>query len=119
MNSTPRQHPSVRRVNRAYVEVPPSPLTAASQRVSGISLHVVPNNNKLKENAPVQPAQTSISQAGGSSTSLKRKFLDHDPSLSLNGVMTSAKKAKPSAVPSGATLNVKQIQGPNSAIAKT
>jgi len=117
MNSTPGQHPSVQRVNRAYVDVPPSPLTAAIRRGFGNSLHAVPSNNNRKENAPLQPSQTSMSQ--GVSTSLKRKFLDSEPSLVVDGVMVLAKKAKPSAVPCGATLNMKQIQATDPAIAKT
>lgn len=121
MDSTPRQHPSVQRVNRAYVDVPPSPLTAAIRRAPGNSLHVVPNNIKRKENTPLHPSQMSMSQGGGASTSLKRKFLDSEPSLVLDGVMVPAKKAKPSAVPCGATVNVnvKQFQGTDPAIANT
>jgi hypothetical protein len=108
MSSTPRQYPSVQRVNRAYVEVPPSPLTFY-RRVAGSAQHVVPSNNEQKENTPLKPSLL-MSHSDASSTSVKRKLMDlESSSFVLEGLILPQKKSKLSFVPNGAPLTVKQV----------
>jgi hypothetical protein len=102
----PRQHLSAQRVNRAYVEVPPSPLT----RYSRVAEHNLLSNNEQKENTPLKLSSHPMSHFDASSTSLKRKLLDHEPSsLALEGIILPPKKSKLSSVPLGAPLNIKQV----------
>jgi hypothetical protein len=109
MSSMPRQHPSVQRVNRAYVEVPPSPLTI-HRRVTVSGLHNVQSNNEQKENTPLKPFSLPMSHSDAPSTSLKRKLLDREPSsLILESIILPPKKARLSSFSSGAPLNIKQV----------
>jgi len=109
MSSIARQHPSVQRVNRAYVEIPPSRLTI-HRRVTVSALHNVQSNNEQKENTPLKPFSLPMSHFDASSASLKRKLLDREPSsLALEGIILPPKKAKLSTLSSGAPLNVKQV----------
>ena len=71
--STSRAHPSIQRINNAYVQVPASPLSLASYHPLRTP------STKLKENTPFRPFTTN------SSTSRKRKLSDcisiHDGSI--------------------------------------
>jgi len=99
MSATPSSHSSVQRLNKAYVQVPPSPLTLSSYRSLNTSSHVV-SSSKLKENTPLRPFQlANMSNHSASTASSKRKASDRDSSsLILDGVNPSAtKKSKLSA----------------------
>ena len=109
MSSMLRQHPSVQRVNRAYVEVPPLPLTIY-RRVTVSALHNVQSNNEQKENTPLKPFSLPMSHFDAASTSLKRKLLDREPSsLVLEGIILPQKRARLSSFSSGAPLNIKHV----------
>lgn len=114
MSSTPKQHSAIQRLNRAYVQVPPSPLLLSARRVSGSALHVAASN-KLKENTPLRPLQTSMAHYSPPSTSLKRKLSDREPgSLIFDGVVMPLKKSKLSPSDNGASSN-KGVEPPNGA----
>ena len=95
MASTPRTHPSIQRINSAYVQVPASPLSLASYRPLRTPIHTA-SGTKLKENTPLRLQFTT-----NSSTSRKRKFSDcvsiHDGPLS---VLKKAKLIAADATPS-------------------
>ncbi len=78
MSATPSQHSTVKRINRAYVQVPPSPFTISGRRTFQNSPHVASSCNELKENTPLKSLQTPMSYIGSSSTSLKRKLSDRE-----------------------------------------
>ena len=107
MSSTPGQYPSLKRViNRAYVQVPPSPLTNY-HRVTGSVLPFVLSKSEQKENALLKISALPMSHSDASPTSLKRKSVDWEPaSLDLDG---AHKKSKLSFAPLGPPLNVKHI----------
>ncbi|KAF8972987.1 hypothetical protein BDZ97DRAFT_1752045 [Flammula alnicola] len=96
MTSTPKSHPAVQRLNRAY-------------RALGTPTHVA-GSSSLKENTPLRPCQLTMNQHGSSSASLKRKLSDREPpALVLEGVIISTKKSRLS---TGAItpLKAKQIE---------
>jgi hypothetical protein len=80
MASTSRAHPSIQKINHAYVQVPPSPLSLASYHLLGTPVHTA-SSTKLKENTPFRLFTTNPS------TSRKRKISDcisiHDGSISV------------------------------------
>ena len=82
MPSTSKAHPSIQRINNAYVQVPASPLSLASYRTP---VHTA-LSTKLKENTPFRLFTTNPS------SSRKRKLSDcisvHD------GPVSVLKKAK-------------------------
>ncbi|KDR75076.1 hypothetical protein GALMADRAFT_156959 [Galerina marginata CBS 339.88] len=102
MSATPKSHPAVQRLNKAYVQVPASPLSLTSYRALGTPNHVA-SSSRLKENTPLRAAQLAMMQhASSSSAFLKRKLSDREPSsLIFDGVNPSAKKSKLS---TGATI---------------
>ncbi|KAF8871260.1 hypothetical protein CPB84DRAFT_1830164 [Gymnopilus junonius] len=79
MSATPNSHSVVRKVNKAYVLVPPSPLNLSSYRPLRTPVHVA-GGSKLKENMPLRPSQLAMSQQAASSPSLKRKLSERDVS---------------------------------------
>lgn len=86
-------HPAFQHLSRVYVEVPPSPYTHLSHRLA----HKAGSSTKLKENAPLQPADhhMSLEQSASASTSRKRKANERGPSsLVFDGVVILSKKAK-------------------------
>ncbi|KAF8160676.1 hypothetical protein B0H34DRAFT_653698 [Crassisporium funariophilum] len=103
MSSTPKQHPVIRRLNKAYVQVPPSPLTLTSYCALGTPTHVA-SSSKLKENTPLRPLQFAMTQSSLSAP-LKRKL----SSSALNdGPNASAKKTKLVARSNGTPLKARQ-----------
>ena len=80
MASTSRGHPSIQRINNAYVQVPASPLSLASYHPLRTPVHTA-SSTKLKENTPFRLFTTN------SSTSRKRKLSDcisiHDGPISV------------------------------------
>ncbi|PPQ84593.1 hypothetical protein CVT25_015796 [Psilocybe cyanescens] len=99
MSSTPKPYPSVQRLNKAYVQVPQSPVSLSSYRALGGSAHLVPSS-RLKENTPLPPFKLAMPQhPSSSSASTKRKISDRDSSsLVFDGVyISSTKKSKLSA----------------------
>jgi hypothetical protein len=110
MSATLKPHPSVQRLNKAFVQVPASPQTLSSYQTFGIPSHVAASS-KLKENTPLQPLQLGMNQQPFVSTSWKRKLSDRDPSsLIFDGVMISSKKSKLSSTANGTASNAKEIQ---------
>jgi len=110
MSTTPKPHPSVQRLNRAFVQVPVSPQTLSSYRTFGTPAHVAASS-KLKENTPLRPLQLGMNQQPTGSTSLKRKLSDRDSSsLIFDGVVVPFKKSKLSSTMNGTTSNAKEIQ---------
>ncbi|CAA7261782.1 unnamed protein product [Cyclocybe aegerita] len=105
MSSTPKTHPAIQRVNKAYVQVPVSPYSTSSvHRMLATPIHVAASN-KLKENTPLRPSHLAMSHSIIPSTSLKRKISDREPRLIFDGVViTSAKKPKLSAPNDNGTL---------------
>lgn len=94
MSATPNSHPAVPRVNKAYVLVPPSPLSLSSYRPLHTPVHVA-GSSKLKENTPLRSSQLAMSQQATSSSPLKRKLFDCDPSsLVFDGVNPGSKRPK-------------------------
>ena len=96
MTSTPNSLSAVQRFNKAYVQVPFSPLTSTRSRGSVTASHVL-HSSKLKENTPLRPLSLSMQQQSSSSTltSAKRKLSDRDaPSQVLDGVIISSKKIR-------------------------
>jgi hypothetical protein len=79
-------HPSIQRINKAYVQVPASPLSLASYHPLRTPIHTA-SSTRLKENTPLRLQFTT-----NPSTSRKRKLSDcisiHDGSIS------ALKKAK-------------------------
>lgn len=99
MSSTPKPYPSVQRLNKAYVQVPQSPVSLSSYRALGGSAHLVPSS-RLKENTPLPPFKLAMPQhPSSSSASTKRKISDRDSSsLVFDGVyISSTKKSRLSA----------------------
>ncbi|KAH9485467.1 hypothetical protein JR316_0002375 [Psilocybe cubensis] len=111
MNPTPKPHQSVQRLNKAYVQVPDSPVSLANYRAIGTSPHPVPSSS-LKENTPLSPFQLAMSQQHTLSfTSTKRKLADRDASsFVFDGVhISSSKKSRLStSTASMAPLNSKE-----------
>lgn len=93
MSETLKPHPSVQRLNKAYVQVPESPVGLVNYRAIGASAHLVPSS-RLKENTPLSPFQLAMAQhASSSSASTKRKLSDRDSSsLVFDGVYVSSSK---------------------------
>ena len=81
MASTPRAHPSIQRINSAYVQVPASPLSLASYRPLKTPIRIA-LSTKLKENTPLRLQFTA-----NPSTSRKRRLSDcisiHDGPISI------------------------------------
>jgi hypothetical protein len=73
MASTSKTHPSIQRINNAYVQVPASPLSLASYRPLKTPIHAA-SSTKLKENTPLRPLQFTTNPPA----SRKRKFSDCD-----------------------------------------
>ena len=88
MASTSRAHPSIQRINNAYVQVPASPLSLASYYpLTGRTPIHTASSTKLKENTPLRLQFTT-----NPSTSRKRKLSD---SISIHdGPISVLKKAK-------------------------
>jgi ribosomal protein L34E len=80
MASTSRAHPSIQRINNAYVQVPASPLSLASYHPLGTPVRSA-SSTKLKENTPFRLFTTNLNP----STSRKRKLSDciHDGPISV------------------------------------
>lgn len=80
MASTSRAHPSIQRINQAYVQVPASPLSLASYHPLRTPVHTA-SSTKLKENTPFRLFTSNAS------TSRKRKLSDcisvHDGPISV------------------------------------
>lgn len=94
MSSTPQSHPSVQRLNKAYVQLPASPHSLSTHLARSTPAHVVASS-KLKENTPLRPSLFAMPQHVSSSTSLKRKLSDRDtPSQVMDGVVLSSKKSR-------------------------
>ncbi|KAF8813926.1 hypothetical protein BYT27DRAFT_7084104 [Phlegmacium glaucopus] len=98
MASTSKAHPSIQRLNNAYVQVPVSPLSLTTYRSLKAPI-LSASSMKLKENTPLRPLQfTTIP-----SMSHKRKRSDcdsiHDGPLS---VVKKAKLVVPDGTPSKA-----------------
>lgn len=87
MASTSKQHPSIHRINNAYVQVPVSPLSLVSYRPLKTPIY----SAKLKENTPLRPLQSTTNL----SISCKRKLSDCD---SIHDAISIVKKARPSKV---------------------
>lgn len=85
--STSKALSSNRRINKAYVQVPVSPLSLASYRALKTPLRAA-SSMKFKENTPLRPLQFT----NNPSMSLKRKFSDCDPIH--DGPVSVVKKAK-------------------------
>jgi len=87
MALTSKAHPSIQRLNHAYVQVPASPLSLASYHPLKAPIHTA-SSMKLKENTPLRPLQFSTNP----SMSHKRKLSDrgsiHD------GPISDVKKVK-------------------------
>ena len=86
MASTPRAHPSIQRINNAYVQVPASPLSLASYHPLRTPNHTA-LSAKLKENTPLRLQFTT-----NPSTSRKRKL--SDCISARDGSISVLKKAK-------------------------
>ncbi|KIM45387.1 hypothetical protein M413DRAFT_442058 [Hebeloma cylindrosporum] len=109
MSTTPKPHPSVQRLNKAFIQVPASPLTLSSYRTFGTPAHVAASS-KLKENTPLRPLQLGMNQQPSGSTLLKRKLSDRDSSsLIFDGVLVPFKKHKPSSTMNEITSSAKEI----------
>ena len=93
MASTSRAHPSVQRINNAYVQVPASPLSLASYHPLRTPVHTA-SSTKLKENTPLRRLQFTANP----STSHKRKLSDCIPIH--DGPISVLKKAKLNETPS-------------------
>ncbi|KAF4620528.1 hypothetical protein D9613_000295 [Agrocybe pediades] len=110
MSNDPVSNTSLNRINKAYVQVPPSPLTYLPLNTP---VHVV-TSPRLKENTPLRSLQNAtMSSHATSSVSAKRKASDREPSsLVFDGVnpSLSAKKSKlsASAVTNATPLKTKQ-----------
>jgi hypothetical protein len=94
MSTTLKPHPSVQKLNKAFVQVPASPQTLSSYRTFATPAHVAASS-KLKENTPLRPLQLGMNQQPTGSTLLKRKLSDRDSSsLIFDGVVIPLKKPK-------------------------
>ena len=86
MASTSKGHPSIQRINNAYVQVPASPLSLANYHPLRTPVHTA-SSTKLKENTPKFRLFTT-----NPSTSRKRKLSD---SISIHdGPISVLKKSK-------------------------
>jgi len=106
MSATPSQNSAVKKINRAYVEIPPSPFTISGRRVFQNSPHVVSRCNELKENTPLESLQTPVSYIGSSSTSLKRKLSDREHYF--DDVVMPLKQSKLTSLSNDTSLKPKQ-----------
>ena len=91
-------HPSIQRINNAYVQVPASPLSLATYRPLKTPIYAA-SSIKLKENTPLRPLQ----YATNTSASRKRKLSNCDsihagPISVLKKVKLVAADATPSKV---------------------
>lgn len=110
MSTTPKPHPSVQKLNKAFVQVPASPHTLSSYRAFGTPAHVAASS-KLKENTPLRPLQLGMNQQPTGSTLLKRRLSDRDSSsLIFDGVLVPFKKPKLSSTMNGTTSSAKETQ---------
>ncbi|KAF9484432.1 hypothetical protein BDN70DRAFT_825471 [Pholiota conissans] len=95
MSSTPVTHPSVQRLNKAYVQVPPSSLALSTHLSARSSLAHVAASSKVKENTPLRPSLLAMPCHALSSTSFKRKLFDRDISTHvMDAVVISSKKPR-------------------------
>lgn len=95
MTSTPNSHPAIQRLNKAYVQVPPSPVSLSNYRAFATPTHVA--SSKQKENTPLRPFHIPMAEhasSSSSSSSLKRKMADREPSKLEGVIIPSAKKSK-------------------------
>ena len=110
MSATLKPHPSVQRLNKAFVQVPASPQALSSYQTFGTPSHVAASS-KLKENTPLRPLQLGMNQQPSGSTSWKRKLSDRgSSSMIFDGVVVASKKAKLSFNTDGTTSGTKETQ---------